>query len=213
MNFQFDQVLPVPLSSMSHTENSVWNSSIILEKGKKIVVEAQSGRGKSTFIHLLFGIRKDYKGSIFFNQKKLSEFSKKDWVNYRKEQVSIVFQDLQLFPNITVLENLELKNNLTNHFTKDQLIEMLNSVGLSDKLHVPCGLLSMGQQQRVAIIRALSQPFSWLLLDEPFSHLDEINTGICMELINKQCFLQNAGWIITSLGTDLTSSYDQLISI
>ena len=213
MNIQFNHVLPVPLSSMSHASDSLWNTNTVLNQGQKIVVEAQSGRGKSTFIHLLFGVRKDYRGEIIVGDKKLTEFSEENWVNYRQQCVSIVFQDLQLFPYISVLENLNVKNNLTKHFTKEQLIDMLSRLGLADKLHVPCGQLSMGQQQRVAIIRALCQPFSWILLDEPFSHLDEVNSGICMELINEECEKQHAGWLITSLGMYLNYAYDKLIQI
>ncbi len=213
MNIQFNQVLPVPLSSMSHVRDSLWNTSSVFNQGQKIMIEAQSGRGKSTLIHLLFGVRKDYHGEITFGRKKLSEFNESDWVDYRQHHVSIVFQDLQLFPFITVLENLKVKNNLTKHFTDDQLIEMLGRLGLLDKLHVLCGQLSMGQQQRVAIIRALCQPFTWMLLDEPFSHLDEINASKCMELINEECEKHSAGWIITSLGLQTTFSYDKLIHI
>jgi ABC-type lipoprotein export system ATPase subunit len=71
----------------------------------------------------------------------------------------------------------------------------------------------MGQQQRVAIIRAICQPFSWLLLDEPFSHLDTKNAEICMAIINQVCEKQHAGWVLTALGKHVTSSFDQLIFI
>ncbi len=213
MNIQFNQVLPVPLSSMKHSADSLWNSNVILEQGKKIVIEARSGRGKSTFIHLLFGIRKDYNGQILVDNKNLSQFTQKDLVDYRQNVLSVVFQDLQLFPYISVYENLKVKNDLTKHFSEDQLIEMLSRVGLADKINQPCGLLSMGQQQRVAIIRALCQSFTWIFMDEPFSHLDELNAEICMGLINEECEKNRAGWIITSLGMHLNYDYDKLIHI
>jgi len=71
-----------------------------------------------------------------------------------------------------------------------------------------CGLLSMGQQQRVAIVRALCQPFSWIILDEPFSHLDENNSLKCLEVIAKECDQQNAGFVLTSLDDDNRFAYD-----
>ncbi len=213
MDIHFNQVVPTPLSSTKHKENSLWNKSVILEKGKKIVVEAPSGRGKSTLINLLFGIRKDYTGEIFLDGQLISNFSKATWSVYRKDKIAIVFQDLQLFPQLTVLENLQLKNDLTNHYTQAELVAFMDQVGLSEKLNEKCGNLSMGQQQRVAIIRAICQPFSWLLLDEPFSHLDADNAGICMGIINEACGKQQAGWVLTSLGTNVKSSYDQLITI
>ncbi len=213
MDIHFNHVVPTPLSSIRQNENSLWNQNVILEKGKKVVVEASSGSGKSTLIHLLFGIRKDYTGEIRVDGQLLSNFSNTTWSLYRKNKVAIVFQDLQLFPQLTVLENLQLKNDLTNHFTREELITLIAQVGLFEKLNVKCGNLSMGQQQRVAIIRAICQPFSWLLLDEPFSHLDTKNAEICMGLINKACENQQAGWVLTTLGKDVTCSFDQLISI
>jgi ABC-type lipoprotein export system ATPase subunit len=213
MNIHFNHVLPTPLSSMQQTVNSLWNQSLILEKGKKVVVEAPSGRGKSTLMHLLFGVRKDYTGEICVDDKNLSTFSHRTWTEFRKNKVSIVFQDLQLFPQLTVLENLQLKNDLTNHYSLAELVAFMDQVGLSEKLNQKCGNLSMGQQQRVAIIRSICQPFSWLLLDEPFSHLDAENAEICMKIINEACGKQEAGWVLTSLGTNINSSYDQLITI
>ena len=67
----------------------------------------------------------------------------------------------------------------------------------------------MGQQQRVAIIRALAQPFEWILLDEPFSHLDEENTQKCLTLIHQRCDEQRAGFILTTLGDDHGTKYDR----
>ena len=213
MDIFFNQVLPAPLSSMQLAENSLWCQSVTIKKGQKVMVEAPSGRGKSTLIHSLFGIRKDYSGEIHFADTVLSSFSNRTWSEYRKTKIAIVFQDLQLFPQLTVIENLQLKNDLTNHYSQTELVALMEHVGLSEKLNEKCGNLSMGQQQRVAIIRAICQPFSWLLLDEPFSHLDAENAEICMKIINEACGKQQAGWVLTSLGTNIKSAYDQLITI
>jgi ABC-type lipoprotein export system ATPase subunit len=213
MDIFFNQVLPAPLSSMQLAEDSLWCQSVTIKKGQKVMVEAPSGRGKSTLIHALFGIRKDYTGEIFLDGQLISNFSKATWSVYRKDKIAIVFQDLQLFPQLTVIENLQLKNDLTNHYSLAELVAFMDIVGLSEKLNEKCGKLSMGQQQRVAIIRAICQPFSWLLLDEPFSHLDADNAEICMKIINEACDKQQAGWFLTSLGTNSKSAYDQIITI
>jgi len=118
-----------------------------------------------------------------------------------------------LFPQLTVIENLQLKNALTNFYSLAELESFIDQVGLSEKLNKKCGNLSMGQQQRVAIIRSICQPFSWLLLDEPFSHLDTENAEICIKIINEACDKQQAGWFLTSLGINSKNSYDQLITI
>ncbi len=213
MHIHFNHVLPAPLSSIQRTDNSLWNQNVILEKGRKVVVEAPSGSGKSTLLHLLFGIRKDYTGEIFFDGMLLSSFTHANWSAFRKDKVSVVFQDLQLFPQLTVLENLQIKNQLTHHLPNAELLSLIEQVGLADKIHEKCCRLSIGQQQRVAIIRSICQPFSWLLLDEPFSHLDARNAVICMDLINQACQKQGAGWILTALGSHVTSDFDQLILI
>jgi len=213
MDIFFNQVLPAPLSSMQLAENSLWSQCVTIKKGQKVIVEAPSGRGKSTLIHTLFGIRKDYSGEIHFADKVLSSFTNRTWSEYRKSKIAIVFQDLQLFPQLTVIENLQLKNALTNFYSLAELESFIDQVGLSEKLNKKCGNLSMGQQQRVAIIRSICQPFSWLLLDEPFSHLDTENAEICIKIINEACDKQQAGWFLTSLGINSKNSYDQLITI
>lgn len=213
MTLEFNNVLPIPLASMTHSNDSMWKSKRAIQQGQKVIIEAQSGRGKSTLIHLLYAVRKDYTGEILVDHKRLTDFSMSDWVDYRSTKVSIVFQDLHLFPHLTVKENLVLKNNLTHHLSEDEIVGFVQRVGLEDKLNERCGILSMGQQQRVAIIRALCQPFSYLLMDEPFSHLDEVNSGICMEMINEVCVKQHAGWIMTSLGSQQNIVVDQFIQI
>lgn len=200
--------MPVPLASIRHGENSIWGNEIILESGKKIMLNAASGKGKSTFTFTTLGLRKDYAGTILYDERDITTFSPDEWTDLRKTIVSVVFQDLQLFPTLTVRENLLLKNNLTHSYSEEELQCQLDELGIVDKWNQRCGILSMGQQQRVAIIRALAQPYKWLLLDEPFSHLDEENTQKCLQLIDKRTNELNAGFVLTTLGDDYRFSYD-----
>jgi ABC-type lipoprotein export system ATPase subunit len=119
-----------------------------------------------------------------------------------------VFQDLQLFKNLTVAENLRLKNQLTDFKTEHEMKTLLQELEIDHKWNDPCGLLSMGQQQRVAIVRSLCQPFEWLVLDEPFSHLDEQNSKKCLTMIDRESSKQQAGFVITSLDDDDRFPYD-----
>jgi ABC-type lipoprotein export system ATPase subunit len=213
MKITLNQVMPFPLASMQHGEHSIWGKEIELLHGNKIMLNASSGKGKSTFIHTVLGIRKDYTGSVMFDSSNISQLSTSDWTNIRQQQISAIFQDLQLFPSITVKENLLLKNNLTQTFSTDEIFGFLDSLGISDKWEQQCGLLSMGQQQRVAIVRALCQPFDWLLMDEPFSHLDEENTQRCLKLIIERCAELKSGFVLTSLGDDHGIQYDQTLML
>ncbi len=200
MKISFDNVMPEPLASIQHGKNSIWGASFQLDKGEKVVLNASSGKGKTTFTHTLAGIRKDYDGDLKFNDQQVSKITPEEWANYRKDKISFVYQDLQLFPELTVQENLAVKNDLTKTFSDAEMKAMLADLEIEDKWDVPCKLLSMGQQQRVAIIRALAQPFDWIIMDEPFSHLDEDNTQRCLKMINKRCDRIGAGFILTTLG-------------
>lgn len=208
MNIQFNQVMPFPLASISHGADSIWGNSARLESGKKILLNASSGKGKSTFSMTVFGIRKDYDGTILYDGRDIKTFSVDEWVEIRQRKISTVFQDLQLFHKLTVAENLQLKNQLTNFKSESEIRNMLAELEIDHKWNDPCGLLSMGQQQRVAIVRSLCQPFNWLILDEPFSHLDERNSLRCLSMIDAECTRQKAGFVLTSLDDDSRFSYD-----
>ena len=213
MEIILNNIMPSPLSSIEHSKESIWGNFIELKAGKHILLNASSGKGKSTFTSTMIGLRNDYSGSITFDGKDIKSFSPDDWTSIRQSKISIIYQDLQLFHDLTVAENLILKNNLTNSFSENEIIEMLRKLGIEDKWEQKCGLLSMGQQQRVAIIRGLLQPFEWLIMDEPFSHLDTENTLLCLELINKRCKELNAGFVLTTLGDSHGYTYDQELKL
>lgn len=210
MNITLNHVMPQPLTSIEHGSESIWGNHVVLESGKRIMLNASSGKGKSTFTMTTVGLRKDFSGSITYDGKDISNFTPTDWAEVRTRKVSVVFQDLQLFPKLSVKENLQLKNSLTNTYSDKELQDMLERLGIGDKWEQSCGLLSMGQQQRVAIIRALSQPYNWLIMDEPFSHLDSENTRISLELIHERTVEQGAGFVLTTLGEshDYTYNYE-----
>ena len=205
--------MPIPLSSIQHGTESIWGKFIELKTGRHILLNASSGKGKSTFTSTLVGLRKDYEGSITFDGKDIKTFSPDHWTEIRTSKISVIFQDLQLFPDLTVEENLILKNNLTNSFSEKEMLEMLEKLEIENKWKQKCGLLSMGQQQRVAIIRGLIQPFQWLIMDEPFSHLDIENTNRCIQIIDERCKVLNAGFVLTTLGDSHGYKFDQELKL
>lgn len=205
--------MPRPLASISHSEKSIWGNQIELISGKKIMLNASSGKGKSTFTTTIFGLRDDYTGTISYDETDIRTHSVDQWIDIRKNKLSVVFQDLQLFPKLSVRENLLLKNSLTDTYSEKELREQLEKLEIEDKWEQKCGLLSMGQQQRVAIIRSLAQPFKWLIMDEPFSHLDEENTQRCLKLIDDRANELNAGFILTTLGDDHNFKFDYELNL
>ena len=136
-----------------------------------------------------------------------------DWVDLRKHHISHLFQELRLFPELTALENVEIKNNLTGFKTREQIVAWFEQLGIADKLDAKVGRMSFGQQQRVAMIRALVQPFDFLLADEPISHLDDSNSKIMGDIMMQEAQSQEACVIVTSIGKHMDLSYDQIIKL
>lgn len=184
--------------------SGIWEAdSVLFEQGEKYLVEAASGRGKTSLLSIIFGLRKDYRGSAFIDEEDIRMLNGKQWSDLRKYQLSFIFQGLELFDDLTAMENISLKNAITNHKTTGEIREMAEKLGIEPFLNRKAGILSFGQQQRVAIIRALCQPFRLLLADECFSHIDRSNSLKAFGLINDECDRQGAGLILTSLnGTD-----------
>lgn len=201
-------MFPLPLKEGHHSRPSdIWLKELLFTPGARIHIKAPSGTGKSTLIHSLYGLRHDYDGSIFFHHQDLRQADRETWAKWRQQDLSIVFQDLRLFSQLTALENIQIKNQLTNHYTAEKIHAIAAKLGIEGKLDQSCGTLSYGEQQRVAIIRALMQPFGWILLDEPFSHLDEKNIRKAADLIQSEAGQRQAGIIIVDLEDDNRFDY------
>lgn len=199
MQIILQQVSPVFLETEKISQSMIWNRELSFSKEEKIQLIAPSGSGKTSFIHFLCGLRKDYKGNILFNKKNIAGFDAEEIAGYRSSHLSIVFQDLRLFADHTAYENIHIKKILNPFCTEDSIFEMAERLGISNKLNQPAGICSYGEQQRIAIIRALQQPFDFLILDEPFSHLDENNSKKAMALIEEEVEKRNAGIILSDL--------------
>jgi len=213
MKIEFKHIIPYPLKNNLPVEKSIWGGNYEWNAPQKTLLNAVSGKGKSTFVGIVSGIRTDFDGVLSINGKGSTQFSTTEWSALRTNLIATVYQDLQLFLELTILENLQVKNNLTNHFTEQKLLQLIDKVGLTAHLSKKCNLLSLGQQQRVAILRALCQPFKLLIMDEPFSHLDKRNESIILTLLNDQLKANNAGLIMTTLGEKSTINFDNEIVI
>ena len=193
--------------------SDVWNSVVNFKKGKSYLIEATSGRGKSSFCSFLCGLRDDYMGGIALldgNGNRLAgEYS--DMLLRRQKILAMMFQEHRLFPELSPVDNVMLKNQITGFTTESEIRSMLVRLGLEDHLDRPCGKMSFGQQQRVAFVRALCQPFDFILLDEPVSHLDAGNAGIMAEMVRERQEKDGVGIIVTSIGYRLPYEYDEIL--
>ena len=136
-----------------------------------------------------------------------------DWVEIRKRSISMLFQELRLFTELTAWENVQLKNSLTGFKSKKEIKAWFEQFGIADKWDTPVAKMSFGQQQRVALVRALCQPFDFIFLDEPISHLDEENGWIMSRILVEEADRQGAGIIVTSIGKHLELNYTKTLKL
>jgi ABC-type lipoprotein export system ATPase subunit len=202
-----NRVTPHVFSEPEISGSEIWGKNVCFQKGNIYLISAASGKGKSSLFDFIYCRRNDYSGEMLFDEKNTKIFHPNQKKELRSHHISLVFQGFRLFSELTAMENVEIKNRLTNHKAKRQIEEMFEQLGISAKINTPLSLLSFGQQQRVAIIRALCQPLDFLLLDETFSHLDETNYTIACRLIAEEVKNQQAALLVASLGEAYTFDY------
>ena len=210
---RLNNLVPHVFAQSGDLGSAVWQRDVTFHKGHLYLVEAESGKGKSTFCSYLLGYRHDYTGELYFDDRLASRLRMADWVAIRQTHVSHLFQELRLFPELTAMENVEIKNKLTGFKSPKEIENWFERLGIADKRDSKIGLMSFGQQQRVALIRALAQPFDFILADEPISHLDDNNSKVMGELLMEEARKQGAGVIITSIGKHMALDYDKTLSL
>lgn len=207
------QTLPQVFADRDAITSDVWHQDITFCKGKRYLIEAASGTGKSSLCSYIYGYRRDYQGIINFDERNIRSLSVDEWVEVRKQSLSILFQELRLFPELTALENVQLKNRLTNFKKKKEILALFAALGIAEKADEKAAKLSFGQQQRVAFIRSLCQPFDFIFLDEPISHLDDDNGNIMSHLLTEEAERQGAGILVTSIGKHIELNYDEVLKL
>jgi len=162
------------------------NIKLEINQGTNIGITGKSGSGKSTFLQIVASLDKPSSGEIFFNQNKLSQMKNDELSKLRLDNFGFVYQFHHLLEDMTILENVLLPNQYNKSdkkFNKEEIINLLEKVGLSERLnHLPWKL-SGGEKQRAAIVRAIVNKPNFLFLDEPTGNLDESNAKSIQELL------------------------------
>lgn len=205
--------LPRVFRDRTDISSDIWLQDVTFERGHLYLIEAASGTGKSSLCSYLIGYREDYKGTIEFDGLDIRQFCTYDWTRLRKHSLSTMFQELRVFPEFTAWENVQVKNQLTGFKTDADIHQWFEALGIADKEQTRLGHLSYGQQQRVALIRALCQPFDFLLADEPVSHLDGANCQAMADVMMGEARRQGAGVIITSIGHHMELPYEKVFKL
>ncbi len=151
---------------------------LTISSKERILIKGPSGTGKTTLLHLLAGLYTPQSGEILWAGNSITALSENQVSHLRKKNMSLIFQNLNLLPYLTAAENLELVGLKSN-----EALEMLTAVGLKEKSNSRTQSMSLGEQQRTAVARALGQKPAVILADEPTSSLDDQNAEQVMKLL------------------------------
>lgn len=199
-------MLPAVFANESIPGSQLWKTDLVLRRGENYLIEAASGAGKSSLCAYIYGSRADYEGTLLLGSDDARSLSISRWQEIRRRHIAYLPQELDLFPELTAIQNIELKNRLTGHASSAMIEEWMEELGIASRRDFLAGRMSIGQMQRVAIIRSLCQPFDFILLDEPVSHLDEENNRRAAAMIEREARRQGAAIISTSVGNPLLLS-------
>ncbi len=199
---KLDNVSKCYLSGQSCEVFPLLSVSLELQQGDRMILLGKSGSGKSTFLNIVGGVDSPTSGRVFFNGKELTALSQTDLADYRRREVGFIFQSFNLFPTLTVGENVMLPLELIGVKDQRKAKELLGAVGLADSWGKFPELLSGGEQQRVAIARALVKNPKLILADEPTGNLDQETGAVILKLIDEVCSFSNAGLIMVTHSPD-----------
>jgi putative ABC transport system ATP-binding protein len=198
----------------NHPLRALDSVSFQIERGEFVAIMGPSGSGKSTLLHLLGGLDKPSGGEVTLADKTISLLSDRNATLVRRRNVGFVFQAYNLLPTLTAEENILLPIIIDGKKTRDyqkRFDELINLVGLADRLHHKPDQLSGGEQQRVALARALMIEPAILLADEPTGNLDSKNSATIMDLLRRSCKALNQAVIMVTHDPRAASYADRLV--
>lgn len=213
MEIRLEHIIPSPIALRDTAASAIWRQEVVWQSAQFTHVFAPSGTGKTSLTHLLYGLRNDYEGRLLLDGKEARQLTLPDWCRLRKDRFSIVFQDLRLLTSYTAAENIQLNAELQDSISTATWQSYADELDIGAQLQQPLHQLSQGERQRVAIVRALAQTFEWLIMDEPFSHLDEANRDKAIHLIHRVCNEHQAGLIVLQLKEDDYFPYHQKMAL
>ena len=195
------------------TVKALQGVNLAINKGKITIILGPSGCGKSTLLNIIGAIDTATSGEVIFEEKIITTLKEKDLTLFRKQDIGFIFQFFNLIPSLTVLENVEISARLV--FSKKEAykksIEILELVGLKEKINKFPQQLSGGEQQRVAIARALVKEPKVVLADEPTGNLDSITGQKILDLMVEIAKKQGTTFVIVTHNNLFAKSADMVI--
>ena len=197
-----------------NSNNSFEFPDFCLESTEDLLIIGDSGVGKTTFLNILGGLLLPQSGSITLNGTNYSDLSSKDLDKFRGKNIGIIFQSPYFVNNLNLMDNLLFSLFLSkNHQDKNIVIELLNQVGLKDKIYSKPNDLSQGEKQRASIALALVKKPNLILADEPTSSLDDNNCDLVVSLLKEQSQLSKCKLIIITHDARLKKHFKNSIKL
>jgi putative ABC transport system ATP-binding protein len=180
-------------------------------EGEQVVLVGRSGGGKTTLLHLIAGITRLDSGQIIFQDKSIDTLSEPAYDRFRAAWMGYVFQTFNLLPAFTALENVLLGMTFARKAVdRDRARSLLERVGLKDRLHHRPAAMSVGEQQRVAVARALANRPRLLLADEPTANIDPANQQKIVDLIRETALEEKISLVMVTHSTEVASQFDRV---
>lgn len=182
--------------------------------GEQVVLIGDSGGGKTTLLHCIAGITAPTTGSIQIDGIEITKLSEAGRDRVRAAKIGYVFQTFNLLAGFTALENVRLGMTFASgRHDRSRAQELLSRVGLAERMHHKPAELSVGQQQRVAVARALANRPKLLLADEPTANIDPANQQKIIDLIREQCSEENVGLLMVTHSMQIAEQFDRVVKL
>lgn len=209
------QVLATQNLSFHYPNGPNWNfKDLSIQEGEHWLISGDSGSGKTTLMHLLAGLITPNSGDVFWGDERISSLSKSALIAKRKKWFSIVLQQPELIPGLTLIENVELVQQWhESTFSLDKINDWADQLGIAQLLHQRANEMSIGQLQRAAILKALAMKSKVMLLDEPTSALDAKNAQATMALILKLSTANNQTVVTITHDERIQSQFNHKIEL
>ena len=191
-------------------------ADVEIKEGEIVVIVGPSGSGKSTLLHILGGLDRPTKGSVFFDHKEIFELSEEKLAEFRNKRLGFIFQFHHLLPEFDALENVCMPALIGGKAKKTvfpKAERILMEVGLSERLHHKPNQMSGGEQQRVAVARALMNDPQIVLADEPSGNLDEENGLILHKLLVSLSEKRALTFVIATHNPDLAKRAHRVLRL